>query len=210
MHMKTIPTLALLLSFASFTVVAARADSLWVNSPMGERGLTADRKAARTGDILTITVQESATASNSQQRKDSRTSSLQDSVGQFLFSPAASKFGTHNGELPAINLSGASSFTGGGQVDNSQSLTASAAVTVVDVLPNGNLVIEGVRLVKFAGESQYVVLHGIVRPDDISPNNTILSTNIADARVEFYNRGSLTDMQNRGWLSKLYEKFRPF
>lgn len=207
--MKTIPTLALLLSLALCSA-GASADSLWVNSPMGERGLTADRKAGRIGDIVTITVQENATASNSQQRKDSRTSALQDSVGQFLFSPAASKFGTHNGELPSINISGSSNFTGGGQVDNSQSLTASAAVTVVDVLPNGNLVIEGVRLVRFAGESQYVVLHGIVRPDDINPDNTILSTNIADARVEFYNRGSLTDMQNRGWLSKLYEKFRPF
>ena len=81
---------------------------------------------------------------------------------------------------------------------------------VVDVLPNGNLVIEGVHLVTFAGETQYVVLHGLVRPDDIVSNNTILSTNIADARIEFYNQGSLTDMQNRGWLSKLYEKLRPF
>jgi flagellar L-ring protein precursor FlgH len=54
------------------------------------------------------------------------------------------------------------------------------------------------------------VLHGLVRPDDIAANNTILSSNIADARIEFYNQGSLTDMQKRGWLSKLYEKLRPF
>ena len=202
-------SLALLLGLAVSTA-GVQGDSLWTGSAQGEHGLTADRKASRTGDILTITVQENATAQNSQQRKDSRTSALQDAVGQFLFSAAASKLGTHNGELPSINLSGSSSFNGGGQVNNSQSVSSSAAVLVVDVLPNGNLVIEGVHLVTFAGETQYVVLHGLVRPDDIGSNNTILSTNIADARIEFYNQGSLTDMQNRGWLSKLYEKYRPF
>jgi flagellar L-ring protein precursor FlgH len=202
-------SLALLLGLAVSTA-GVQGDSLWTGSAQGEHGLTADRKASRTGDILTITVQENATAQNSQQRKDSRTSALQDAVGQFLFSAAASKLGTHNGELPSINLSGSSSFNGGGQVNNSQSVSSSAAVLVVDVLPNGNLVIEGVHLVTFAGETQYVVLHGLVRPDDIGSNNTILSTNIADARIEFYNQGSLTDMQNRGWLSKLYEKLRPF
>jgi flagellar L-ring protein precursor FlgH len=207
--MKATSSSALVLLLA-LSATGAHGDSLWTSSQQGEHGLIADRKAGRTGDILTITVQETATAQNSQQRKDSRTSTLQDSVGQFLFSSAASKLGTHNGELPSINLSGSSSFTGGGQVNNSQTLSASAAVLVVDVLPNGNLVIEGVRLVTFAGESQYMVLHGLVRPDDIGTDNTILSTNIADARVQFYSQGSLTDMQNRGWISKLYEKLRPF
>ena len=207
--MKTNPGLPLLLGLLLATT-GAHGDSLWTNSPQGERNLTADRKAARTGDILTIVVLESATANSTQQRKDSRSSTLQDAVGQFLFSAAASKLGTHNGELPAINLTGKSSFAGGGSVDNSQSLSARAAVLVSDVLPNGNLVIEGARLVTFSGETQYVVLHGLVRPDDIAADNTIFSTNIADARVEFYSEGSLTDVQKRGWLSKLYEKLRPF
>ena len=80
---------------------------------------------------------------------------------------------------------------------------------VSDVLPNGNLVIEGVRLVTFSGETQYVVLHGLVRPDDIARDNTLLSSNIADARVEFFSEGSLTDAQKRGWFAKLYEMLRP-
>ena len=70
--------------------------------------------------------------------------------------------------------------------------------------------IEGVRIVTFSGETQYVVLHGLVRPDDIASDNTIQSSNIADARVEFVAEGALTDAQKRGWLSKLYEKLRPF
>ena len=201
---------ALLLLLLVLAGGPARPESLWTASPQSERGLTADRKASRAGDILTIIVQETATAQTSQQRKDSRSSALQDSVNRFLFSAAASRLGTHNGELPATDISGKSDFSGGGEVNNTQSLSARAAVLVADVLPNGNLVIEGVRLVTFSGESQYVVLHGLVRPDDINPDNTVVSTNVADARVEFFSEGSLTDAQKRGWLSKLYEKLRPF
>lgn len=207
--MRTTFGLSLLLGL-SLAAAGARADSLWINSPRGERSLVADRKAANTGDILTIVVQENASANSTQQRKDSRSNSIQAAVNQFLFSAAASKFGTHNGELPSTSLSAKSDFSGGGQVDNSQSLSARAAVLVADVLPNGNLVVEGVRLVTFSGESQYVVLHGLVRPDDINSDNTILSTNVADARVEFFSEGSLTDVQKRGWLTKIYEKLRPF
>ena len=81
---------------------------------------------------------------------------------------------------------------------------------MTDVLPNGNLVIEGVRLVTFSGETQYVVLHGIIRPDDIASNNTVLSSNIAEAKVEFISQGALTDAEKLGWFSKLYEMLRPF
>ena len=85
-----------------------------------------------------------------------------------------------------------------------------AAVLVTAVLPNGNLIIEGVRRVVSAGETQHVVLHGIVRTDDVSPSNTVLSSNIADARVEFISEGSLTDAQRKGWLARLYETLRPY
>ena len=194
-----------------FLVLAASASaqSLWPAGGETERGMYADRKAGRTGDILTVIVAEAANATNTQSKTAERKSSVEDSVSRFLFSPAASRFGTHNGELPGTSFSGGSSQTGGGQVNNSQSLTARTAVLVTDVLPNGNLVIEGVRVVTFSGETQYVVLHGLVRPDDISPGNTVLSSSIAGARVEFISEGSLTDAQKRGWLSKIYEKLRP-
>ena len=65
-------------------------------------------------------------------------------------------------------------------------------------------------VVTFSGETQYVVLHGLVRANDITPENTIASSNIAEARLEFYTEGQLTDAQKRGWFSKLYEKLRPF
>ena len=116
----------------------------------------------------------------------------------------------HKGALPSISIKGSASTSGGGDISNNQSLSAQAAVLVSDVLPNGNMVIEGMRVVTFSGETQYVILHGIVRPDDVSSANTVASSNIADARVEFLSEGSLTDAQKRGWLFKLYEKLRPF
>jgi flagellar L-ring protein precursor FlgH len=196
--------LALLLA----AVRPAPAASLWPANT--SRGMLADRRAERVGDILTVVVSEIATATSAQTKSDTRDSKLEDAISQFIFSPAASGLLTHNGALPASSATGKSSFTGGGQVNNSQSLIARAAVLVTDVLPNGNLVIEGARQVTFSGETQYVVLRGIVRPDDVVTGNTVLSSNIADARVEFLSEGNLTDAQKRGWLSKLYEKLRPF
>lgn len=182
----------------------ARANSLW---PAGApaKSMYADRKAAAKGDILTIVVAESAVAQSSQSKSANRDSSLQDAIQRFIYPNLA----THKGELPALSTTGKSSFSGGGDISNSQSLSARAAVLVTDVLPNGNLVIEGVRVVTFSGETQYVVLNGMVRPDDIARDNSVVSTNIADARVQFYAEGALTDAQKRGWLAKVYEKLRP-
>ncbi|HYP18323.1 MAG TPA: flagellar basal body L-ring protein FlgH [Opitutus sp.] len=198
---------ALLLGTVAFAPVAA-ASSLWPTNSASERPMVADRKASRAGDILTIVVSESAVAQSSQSKKSTRDASLNDSVQQFLF--ANSRALTHNGSLPGINLGGTASYSGGGDVSNSQSLSARAAVLVTDVLPNGNMVIQGARIVTFSGETQYVVLHGLVRVDDVTRDNTVASSNIADARVEFYSEGQLTDAQKRGWFSKLYEKLRPF
>lgn len=208
-EVAALPRLAVALLLA-LPAAPGAASSLWSVARTGERGMFADRKAGLTGDILTIVVSENAAATNSQNKSTNRASSVEDSVGQFLFSPAVSKFGTRRGELPNTSLSGSGTNSGGGEVSNNQSLSSRAAVLVTDVLPNGNLVIEGVRVVTFSGETQYVVLHGIVRRDDISPANTILSSNIADARVEFVSQGQLTDAQKRGWITKLYEKLRPF
>lgn len=187
---------------------AASAGSLWPTGTGSERPMIADHRASGTGDIITIVVDESAVAQNSQSKKSSRDSSIDDSVQQFLF--ANSRALTHNAGLPGLQLGGKASYSGGGDVSNSQSISARAAVLVTDVLPNGNLVIEGARIVTFSGETQYVVLHGLVRLDDVTRDNTVTSSNIADARVEFYSEGQLTDAQKRGWFAKLYEKLRPF
>jgi flagellar L-ring protein precursor FlgH len=185
---------------------AARADSLWPSAVAGSQAsMYADRKASRRGDILTIIVAESAVASSSQSTKSTRDSTLDDAVSRFLYAG----FGKVRNQMPSSSGAGSASYSGGGDISNSQSLSARAAVLVTDVLPNGNMVIEGVRMVRFSGETQYVVLHGLVRPDDVARDNSVISTNIADARVEFHAEGALTEAQKRGWLAKVYEKLRP-
>lgn len=199
-------TLSAIVVIAGLAGPTASAGSLWPVNTGRERGMVADPKALATGDILTIVVSEAVAATNSQSTKSSRDSSLSDAVTTFFY-PGA---GSHKGNLPSLSLSGKAAYTGGGDVSNNQSLTARAAVLVTDVLPNGNLVIEGMRVVTFSGETQYVVLHGLVRQLDIAADNTIQSSNIADARVEFFSEGQLSDAQKRGWFAKLYEKLRPF
>lgn len=209
---KTTPTLRIagIALFAASAVAPAFSDSLWTAAGSNERSIIADRKAASVGDILTIIVQESASTQSSQRKKTDSASSVDAGVEQFLFPVAASKMGTHNGALPGIKMGGKNDFSGGGEISASQNVTSRAAVLVTAVLPNGNLVIEGARRVTFDGETQHVVLHGVVRKDDISSTNIILSSNIADARVEFITEGSLTDAKKKGWLTKLYETLRPY
>lgn len=203
--MKLSRTLTVL---CALTPSLALADSLWTSPSSNERPMFADRKAARVGDIVTVVVAETAATSSSQSKQTNKDGSLDASISSFLF--PGSRLGTHNGALPSTSMSAGSTFSGGGQVANSQSLSARAAVLVSDVLPNGNLAIEGVRVVTFSGETQYIVLHGIIRPDDITSANTVASTNIADVRIEFISEGSLTDAQKKSWLLKLADKVRPF
>lgn len=188
----------------------SRADSLWTSPANQERSMYADRKASRAGDILTVVISESVAQSTSQSKSSSKSSSIDAGISSFLFPAAASGLGKHNGALPATGMTAENEFSGTGAVNNTQSLSGRAAVLVTDVLPNGNLVIEGARVITFAGETQYVVLHGIVRGDDVTSANTVASTNVADVRVEFITEGELTDAQKRGWLTKLFDKLRPY
>src|SRR4051812_29933888 len=112
-----------------FFATPSRADSLWNNAGTAPRSMFADRKAAAKGDILTIQVSESAVAQSSQSKTSNRESTVQDSIARFIY-PG---LGAHKGELPGITAGGKSSYTGGGDVSNSQSLSARAAVLVTDV-----------------------------------------------------------------------------
>jgi flagellar L-ring protein precursor FlgH len=186
------------------------AQSLWLAAGSRELALTSDPKACRAGDIITIIIAESTSLSSTSNKTTNTSDAAQGAVTQFLFPPAVSGLGTQGGQLPGLGWGGKSDYSGGGKVNNSQIVTGRAAMLISDVLPNGNLVLEGARRVSFSGETQHVVLRGIVRPADISPANTVLSTNIAEARLEFLSEGELSSAQKRGWLSKLYQMLRPF
>jgi len=197
--------LALLCAATSFDV---RAQSLWrddVSKPM-----LADKRATGVGDILTIIVQENTSTTKKNNTTTAKEASVDASISTFLYSPAASGLLTKAGTMPALKYSAKNGFNGGGSMDNSQNIVARIAVKVIDVLPNKNLVIEGRRETAFSGEFQTVILRGIVRYEDVAANNTIFSYNIADAKVEINNKGTLAESQRKGWFTKIWDKITPF
>ena len=169
-----------------------------------------DKRAHSVGDILTIIVQENTSTTKDNTTKTSKTSGVDASVSTFFYSPAASGLLTKGGTMPALKFNSKNDFNGGGQINNSEKIVAKIAVRIVDKLPNRNLVIEGTRRSAFGGETQDAVLRGIVRPDDIAPNNTIFSYNVADATITFVSKGSLTSSQKKGWFNRIWDKVTPF
>lgn len=182
--------------------------SLWQDG--NSRNMAADKRAFAVGDVLSIVVQESSTATKDNSTKTARSSDIDAAIEAFFYSPGASRLLTKGGQLPALRLNSSQNFDGSGRINNSERIVARIAVRVIDVLPNQNLVIEGQRQTSFGGESQDAILRGIVRPYDISANNTVFSYNVADATIKFVSRGTVSDSQRKGWFFRLWEKISPF
>jgi len=155
-------------------------------------------------------VQENNGASRQNNTTTSKKASADASITSFLYGPAASGLLTVGGQYPAMKYNLANSFAGGGQIQNQETITARISVKVVDVLPNDNLVIEGRRQTAFSGEKQDAILRGVVRMDDIAANNTVFSFNVADASIQFVSKGTISDNQNKGWFTRIWEKVCPF
>ena len=215
MNPKSRSTSKALTALSIFLVTGAPspAGSLWREGVTDERGMCADKRAKRVGDILTIIVQETASVANSESLKTAKSSkSGVTNLADTIVKQFATKLPKQVQPLKDLNLSsnGTNDFTGGGEVKNSQTIATRAAVQVIDVLPNGNLVVEGLREISFSKERQFAALRGLVRSYDIQPDNTVLSSNIADARIEIIAEGTLTDAQKKGWLLRLNDKINPF
>ncbi len=202
----------LLLLFVNFSFGV----SLWMKSSNNQRGLYGDKRSFSVGDLITIDVGESSSLAASQNSVRNRQSQVENAVKQFLF--ANSKMGTHNGGLPGTEIESKSSNKGGGSIANTQNLKGRVSVVIIDVLPNGVLVLEGARMVTFSGESYYAVLKGMVRQEDIGAGfreglryrNIVSSQYIADAQIEFVSKGSLNDAQKESWYQKIASVVNPF
>ena len=109
-----------------------------------------------------------------------------------------------------IKASLKNSFGGSGETSRDETMTASITARVVNVMPDGNLFIRGSREVKVNSESQFIILSGLIRPSDISPDNTILSSYIADAKIAYTGKGPVSDKQKPGWLLRLVDHVWPF
>jgi flagellar L-ring protein FlgH len=224
---KATPILLSMLCVAAFAtgVPRAEATSLWTKAGNNEQSMFSDKIARNIGDIVTIVVQENTTTT---QNADLLTRdqyqggagigiALNSFLNQFL--QAAPKwFGMATGipvrdddvTIPTIDFAATGEWNAGGRASNSLTVSNRTAVTVVDVLPNGNLVVEGAKIIRTNQEDQYAYMRGVVRPVDIEADNTIPSTKIADAQVEFIPAGQLTEAQRKGWLLRAWEKVKPF
>jgi len=206
--MKTIFLLQLIAALAFAVPTNTFSQSLWhdeIAKPM-----FSDKRATSIGDIITIIVSETSTASKNNETKTEKNSSLSAAIASFLYAPGASGLLTKKGKLPAMSYNSDVKHDGAGSINNSEAVVAKVAVRIVDVLPNHNLVVEGRRETAFSGEKQTIVLRGTVRQDDVNSDNTVFSYNVADATIQMIGKGTVSDTQRKGWFTKIWDKLTPF
>lgn len=188
---------------------SAGANSLWRE---GARGFFRDQRARRVGDVLTVnvTIQDSATLRN----ESSRTRKNQDDLGVDGFFGLQNKLADW---LPApvdpgalVDLDSATSNVGRGAVNRSEDIEMNVAALVTQILPNGNMVIEGRQEVRINFEVREVLVAGVVRPEDITPQNTIPHFKIAELRVAYGGRGQITDVQQPRYGAQILDILLPY
>lgn len=162
--------------------------------------LYSDRRARDVGDLLTITLLENTTAQTSANTATNKESNLSLGTPSILGAPV-----TLGGkDILSATAKGARDFTGKGNSAQSNRLQGSVTVTVVQRLPNGNLVVQGQKNLRLNQGDELVQVQGIVRPGDISQDNTIPSSRVAEARIVYGGRGPVAQSNAMGWLSRFF------
>jgi flagellar L-ring protein precursor FlgH len=159
-----------------------------------------DHKARQVGDLIIIQISENSSADKQAKTDASRDSGLAASVTDFL------GFHVH----PQVQTNSSSTFTGNGKTSRSGTLNAVVSARIVRILPEGNFVIKGKKQIRVNDESQYIMVSGIIRADDILGDNSVLSANVADLKIDYYGNGILGDQQDKGFLAKAFDKIWPF
>ena len=191
--------------------------SIW--NEMGSRDFFQDLRAYKVGDLVTVNIVETSSASKSASTQTGRNSSINAGIDSLLGWEGRLGNLTSMGRSDVRNaydnsnmLNGqlSNSFNGTGSTSRGDSMTASITARVIDLKPNGNLIIEGTRQIRVNNETQMIILSGLIRPADISPDNTILSSYIGDAKIQYLGTGAISDKQNPGWLTRAVDHIWPF
>lgn len=172
------------------------------NASVGYAGFVEGRRARAVGDPLTVVLIENLTTAKTAGAKTQKS-------GQFSITPPTSgplSFLNPN----ALKASGGSSFNGQGNASQTSTLAGDVAVTIAEVRSNGTALVRGEKRMMLSQGQEWVQFSGIVRLGDIDPENRILSTQIADARVEYTGNGSVGRASREGWLSKFFNAISPF
>ena len=168
------------------------------------QGLFEDYKARRVGDLVTVLLEENTNAKKSAVTSTSKESELELNMGSinvagqplFQLDNGVALFGATGG--------GKRSFDGSGNSAQSNQMSGEIAVTVAEVLPNGNLVVQGEKWLGINQGNEFVRLRGIIRPVDISAANTVRSTQVANAQLYYGGTGAIRDSNAQGWLSRFF------
>ncbi len=191
-------------------------NSLWLD----RANLFEDRKAMRVNDLVTINIVESLSGSGAADTTTKRDSSADYGLENFF--GMNTDFNLHNAFLlkdmykganvfePRVTGSAESEFKGEGDTNREVELSETITAKVVELLPNGNMILEARKDLTINEETQILVLRGMVRPDDISSDNVVLSTDIADAQIFYVGDGVIQDKQKPGWLVRVLDNVWPF
>jgi len=171
-----------------------------------------DTRAKNIGDILMVKIVETSSGKKKAETTTNRESTFTGGVSALfgyekLF---AGPNGSHTPSTSSMNASLVSDFSGTGETERDSTVTATISARVVDKSMDGNLVIRGYREIRVNNETQHIILSGIVRPEDISKDNSVLSSYIADARIEYNGTGAISNKQQPGWLANLMDVVWPF
>ena len=168
----------------------------------GYAPLTIGQRAASVGDILTIVLVERTQATKSNSASTDREGEIS------LSPPTAGPFSVF--KPSEVNSGGGASFNGQGQAAQSNALSGEISVTVAEVYPNGTMLVRGEKLVTINRGDEYIRLSGLVRWTDISSDNRIPSTRVADARITYSGRGEIARASRQGWLQRFFSIASPF
>ena len=187
--------------------VSFNANSLWRN---GSRSFFKDQRAHQIGDLLTVTVNITDQANFANETQRSRTTTEDSGITAFLGQSLLT--GKAASVLPGrlFTADSTSAYDGKGSIQRQESLTTNIAAVVTQILPNGNMVVEGKQEVRVNFEMRELVVAGIVRPEDIQSDNTIDSSKIAQSRIAYGGHGQITDVQQPRYGTQVMDILLPF
>lgn len=184
---------------AFVAVSSGSADDIWARRDPRIANLFQDNRARNVGDIVTLVISENTTENEREQRQQSKTNT---------FTGQATIFG-----VPQVANSDGNfgrTFNGSGQLTGGRTFTDRIALTVVDLMPNGNLVVEGFRSRVTLGEERVLRISGVVRPQDIAAGNVVQSGSLANAKLSYLGRGPTSRQINQNFLGRVMNRIWPF
>jgi flagellar L-ring protein precursor FlgH len=185
-----------------------RSGSLWHTGNNGNLYF-GDHRARAIGDLVTIKIVEISQASEKATTDTGRTSDIEAGIPNFFAYPGANPSANIN-PAQLIRANTRNTFAGSGETTRSGTVTATVSAKVVEVFPNGNLAVEGKREIHVNNEKKEILLQGIVRPKDIGSDNSVLSTQVADAKIMLTGIGVVGEKQRPGWLTRIFDGIWPF